>query len=166
MTQRSKTRRRAGVTMIEAVASMLIVAGAMAAALNAVSGARASQIMVGDRGRARLLAETMMDEVLAMDYAEPGSTTLGPDSGETGSDIRNQYDDIDDFHGWSNTVRIPDGTPIAGFEAYEMSFAVDWVDPSQPGTVVGSDQGVKRITVTITRNSKVVAQLHGWSAAP
>ncbi|XAL98865.1 type II secretion system protein [Phycisphaeraceae bacterium D3-23] len=159
-------RRRAGVTMIEAVGSMVIVSGAMVAALNAVSGARASQVMVDDRARARLLAETMMGEVLAQDYAEPGSTTIGPDSGEGGSDIRNQYDDVDDYHGWLNTVRTPDGTAVPGFEAYKLSFTVVWVNSANPGTPVASDQGVKRITVTVTRDTRVVAELHGWKASP
>lgn len=152
--------------MIEAVASMIIVSGAMVAALNAVSAARASQVMVGERGQARLLAEAMMNEVLAMDYAEAGTNTIGPDNGEAGTTKRNQYDDVDDFNGWSNTVSNADGTPIAGFEAYRLSFTVEWVAPAQPGTAVGSDQGVKRVTVTILRDGRNVAQLHGWAVAP
>ncbi|MFI4860505.1 MAG: hypothetical protein ACIAXF_07475 [Phycisphaerales bacterium JB063] len=167
MKRSAKRRRmRAGVTMIEAVASMVIVSGAMVAALNAVSAARATQITLGERGRARLLAESLMAEALAKDYMEVGSTSIGPDSGESGGNTRSQYDDVDDYDGWSNDVLAPDGSEVAGFEGYELSFAVEWVSPSNPGLVVGTDQGVKRVTVTIQRNSRVVAELRGWTAEP
>ena len=158
--------RYAGVTIIETVVSMLILSGAMVAALNAVTGARASHFMVGERAKARLLAETMLAEVLAMDYMEPGSTTLGSDGGESDPHQRDQFDDVDDFDGWSNSVREPGGSPIPGFESYELEFRVEWVDAGAPGTVVASDSGAKRIIVTITRNSKVVFELHGWASAP
>jgi len=54
------------------------------------------------------LGQAMMEEVLARPYYEPGvrAPALGPDSGETSRDL---FDNIDDFHGYSEqTVGLRD----------------------------------------------------------
>lgn len=164
--QQTTRRGRSGVTMIEAVMSLVVVSGAMAAALNAVSGARVSQVTVDERARAGLLAESLLAEVLAHDYAEPGATKLGPDAGETGAANRLPFDDVDDYAGWIGKAIDRDGTVISGFEAYSIAFDVVWVRPANPLVVVNADEGVKRITVTVLRGARTVAELVGYKAAP
>lgn len=162
---RSNPSRR-GVSLIESVAALVILAGAMAAAMNSVASARASQVMAAERAKARVLADSMLAEVLENAYAEPGSNTLGPDAGETNATTRSQFDDVDDYHGWSNTVRATDGTVIDGYDGYVVSFDVAWVDPDALANSVSGDQGVKRVQVTITRNGRTVAQAQGWPVSP
>jgi len=42
---------------------------------------------------------------------------------------------------------------------YTRSVAVDWVNPYSPDQVSNSDQGVKRVTVTVKRGQRLVAEL-------
>lgn len=146
--------------------SLVIVSGAMAGALNAVSAARVSQVTVDERARAQLLAESLMTEVLSLDYAEPGLNKLGSDDGETGANPRSVFDDVDDYAGWTGKAHDRDGGTIPGFEGYSVTFDVVWVRPTQPDTVVNRDSGAKRVTVRIQRGGRVVAQLQGFKAEP
>jgi len=169
MTKRQDKKHRGrclGVSLIETVISMVILSGAMVATLNAVTGARASQALISERAKSQLLAESMLTEIMGNKYMEPGSTTLGRDVGETYRNRRDAYDDIDDFHGWNNDIRTPVGTLVAGFENYKIAINVAWVNPASPNTAVNADQGAKRITITVTRDSRVVAKLVGWATAP
>jgi len=54
-----------------------------------------------------------------------------------------------------------DGTPIPDRSGWQRSAIVEYVDANDLGTTVGTDQGVKRITVTVKRNDNTVAELVG-----
>jgi hypothetical protein len=42
---------------------------------------------------------------------------------------------------------------------------VRWVDPDEPDTVVASDQGLKRVTVTVTLADRQLAELVAYRSA-
>src|SRR5205807_1031154 len=42
------------------------------------------------------------------------------------------------------------GNAISGFTGWTRSVAVAWADPANPAATLGSDSGLKRITVTVT----------------
>jgi len=57
--------------------------------------------------QAVLLAESLMEEVVTRPFEDPQSLTsraLGPETGETD---RTKFDNIDDYHGYSESDQIP-----------------------------------------------------------
>jgi type II secretory pathway pseudopilin PulG len=140
-------------TIVEAVISTIIVAVMFVAALNTVGASRLTQYKASLVSRGRLLAESLMSEILRQNYEEPdGATDLGLDPGELAT-TRVDYDDVDDYHGWSATPPTArDGTVLANSTGWQQAVVVRWVDPSQPDQVVATESGAKRITVTISYN--------------
>jgi hypothetical protein len=70
------------------------------------------------------------------------------------------FDDVDDYHGWSaSPPQTKDGTPLADYAEWTRSVVIDFVDPSNPSAVVGTDMGLTRITVTLTKGGGVQATL-------
>ena len=64
------TRQRAGLTLIEAVLAMTIVPIAVLAIALAVTAGQAQSVAALRQGRATLLAEALMEEILALPYAD------------------------------------------------------------------------------------------------
>jgi MSHA pilin protein MshD len=73
----------------------------------------------------------------------PCSAILGPESGETN---RNLYDDVDDFHGFSEQVNSTDDSIDGGYSEFLINVSVIYA-----GADLGLANGLaKRITVTVT----------------
>ena len=94
-----------------------------------------------------------------MAYEDPDQTpNFGGESGESGGS-RIDWDDVDDYAGWSaSPPEANDGTTLSGFEAWTRSVEVVWVKPGQLNTV-GAKTGVKRISVTVSRNDGPATEL-------
>lgn len=158
----TRRHRSAGVSLLETVIALLILGGAFVAALNTIGGARASQAVVADQRLGLVLAQDMLAEVLSHPYAEPGTSVLGIDLNEVASD-RSTFDDIDDYHGWSaSPPEAVDGQAIAGADRYTRSVEVVRVQLSNPLSPSLSDQGMKRVVVTVRNGEKQVAQLTAY----
>lgn len=160
-------------SIIEVAISLVIVGGLMVAALGVVGAAVKTDQLTMDSARGRLLAEELMAEITLKAYSDPsGGTTIGRDAGETSGTSRLLFDDVDDYHGWTETpCRLADGTPIAGTTGWSRSVEVVWVSAADPATVSGSETGVKRITVEVRRNGRIVGRLvalrsRAWTPPP
>ena len=147
----ARTRRR-GMTLIEAVISMLIVAVMMVAALQTVGNTARSRQAQASLRRGPALARDLISEILPNLYVDGGgSPVFGPESGEASGGTRANFDDVDDYHGWSeSTVQAKDGTALSALAGWSRSVAVVYVSPDDLDTPVGTDTGLKRITVTVT----------------
>jgi hypothetical protein len=125
--------------------------------MRTVGGSVFTQYRVAERITARFLAEGLLTEILAKDYKEAGSTTIGLDPGESSTSKAN-YDDVDDFHNWSESPpQSADGTPMPDLAGWRRSVEVAYVDPTDLSRTSLSDTGAKRITVTVAHNEAVVA---------
>ncbi len=156
-----RTIRRA-FTLVEAVSSIAVVGVLLVAALNAVGSARSGQQLIGEQARGHLLAVDLMTEILPKSFHEPNVSlvSLGPGPSEAVTGNRSLYNDVDDYHGWSaSPPQTADGTPLPGLEGWQRSVVVSWVNPANPGEEVLTDTGVKRITVTVSYQRRVVASL-------
>lgn len=151
--------RSRGVTLVETVLSLAILGGAFVAALNTIASARGSQMIVAQRRMGMVLAQDLIDEILSQVNYEEGST-IGLDSGEGGN--RSTFDDIDDYHNWSNTPVDIHGNEVSGTSGYARQVQVDYVDPADQDTVINTDRGLKRITVTVTYESRTVAEIYSY----
>lgn len=149
---------RRGVTLVEAAISMLIVGLLMVAAMNTVAASGVRQHRAADLARARFLAQDLMTEIVQQPYIDPEIqvAVIGPEAGETS---RAQFDDVDDYHGLvESPPRFRDGTIMPGLDSWERSVSVSWVNPATPSATVGFPTGCKRITVSVYRNKKLVAE--------
>ncbi|MBX2852742.1 MAG: hypothetical protein KTR15_13480 [Phycisphaeraceae bacterium] len=153
-------QHRRGLSLVETVLSLLILGGAFVALLNTVSSSRAAQGVAGQRQYAQVLAADLMAEILNQDqYTEPGVFGLEADEKLSGNQ-RSAFDDIDDYDSWSaNPPTDIDGDAVEGAQGLTRSASVKWVDPDSPDTDSGSDQGLVRVTVTVQRGEKILAQV-------
>ena len=150
-------------TLVEVMMSVIIVGVMFAAALNTVGSARVGEYKIVGRNRGLLLAQDLMAEILQQAYDDPnGSVVFGAESGE-GTSNRTDFDDVDDYHAWSKSPpQRKDGTVIPNLDGWERSVAVVWVNPDDLSQTVGSDQGAKRMTVTVTHNGVPAAALFAF----
>jgi MSHA pilin protein MshD len=151
------TRGRRALSLIEVVASTMIVGLLAVAALNSLGAATRSSESIGNRAVAIGLADELMSEILQAEYSEPsGAAGLGPDSGEIGGP-RSVFDDVDDYDGWDQSPpRYRDGTQMPDRDDWRHRVEVDYVLPDDSTQTAVSDQGAKRIHVFIEYRDKVL----------
>ncbi len=170
--------RRPGLTLVEAAISIVLVGVLLVASLNAVGAAKLGQQKNAERGRGYLLAQELMSEIMRQEYADPEdvgkidlrsasiiTSALSSDSGESGSN-RSDYDDVDDYNGWqSDPPQNKDGSAIPNLTGWKRIVAVErrsLADPTQPAA---TEEGLKHITVQITRDDALIAQLEAIKGA-
>jgi MSHA pilin protein MshD len=154
---RTSRVRRHGFSYVEVLVSTLIVGGMMVTAMNLLGSVVKSRTASGNYARAALLAQQMTSEITGVSYIDASSPSFGPEVGESTGN-RSLFDDVDDYHGWTESpLRTRDNVTIANTTGWTRSISVAWVDPTLPSTTVGTDQGVKRITVTIQRSGQTLA---------
>lgn len=147
-----------GLTIIEIVVAMLVVSSMLAASLYAVAGSRLAVTRGSDRATATALADDLMGYIYRLPYKSPSGSVLGIELG----DILNNkpgYDDVDDFDGFREAPpQYADGTPMTGMTGWERNVSVVYVNANDPTVVSGTDSGVKRITVAVTKNGTVLVR--------
>jgi Tfp pilus assembly protein PilV len=156
------TRRplRRAFSMIEVTISTVIVAGMLVAAVTTVGAAsRARQTMTG-RELGVLLAQQLMSEILPQAYEEPDDMpAFGRESAES-PDSRAAYDDIDDYDGWSaSPPQDKTGNVLPNLDGWRRSVTVELTRPDDLTQKAASDQGLKRIIVTVACNEVDAATL-------
>jgi len=145
--------RNRGMTLVEAVVSMLIVSTMLVAALTTVGSMARSKMAQAALRKGPALARELLSEILPANYADLYTATprFGPEPGETRGGTRAAFDDVDDYDGWSETtVQAKDGTPVADLAGWSRRVDVRYVSLTNLDAPVSTDTGLKRITVTVT----------------
>lgn len=153
--------RRSGFTVAETVVATLLVGGLCVVALDTAGAAISASVRVADETRATLLAQELLSEILLQEYADPDlpTTTLGPDPGESGG-ARLNWDDVDDYNGWS--AFPPEnryGTKHTELANWKRTVSVDWVTGSDLSVVSNVETNIKRIIVAVEHNEVELAKL-------
>ena len=174
--KRVRPIRKRGFSLAETFVSVLLVGVSLAASMQTVGAVLRQRMSTNDDTVAALLAQQLLSEVLSRSYTESDdSPSFGP---EVGEECRADFDDVDDYHGWTETPPgDEDGTALDGLTGWSREVLVEEVEASDPlmadvrvGNVsvgVGLqipntiDSGVKRITVTVKRNGTTVSSLVG-----
>lgn len=158
---RRRRREPSGISLLEVVISILLVGLLLVAALNTVGSATTGQFSNGEQVRAYLFAQDLLAEILELAYEDPdGSPVFGTESGETSDGTRAAFDDVDDYNAWSASPLVAkDGTPLANASDWQREVSVQFVDPDDLSSLVGSDRGVKRVTVTVSREGTNLASV-------
>ncbi len=177
-------KRQQGLTLIELVAVIIILAIALAGVTAAISGAisRSSDVLLETRAVA--LAQSYLDEILAKRFDEftaprgippcrsncTDEVSFGPDSGESG---RADYDDVDDYHGLdegleqATPLQDAEGQDRLGYDNFRVRVNVRYLQLDPGGTEenlasapndLTDVKDAKLITVTVNH----VSQSTGW----
>ena len=151
---------RRGLSYLEVMIASGIAATLIVPALQTVAASRRAQLEIHDHSVGHLLARDLLAEILQRGYAEPfEQSEFGPEPSENTGD-RVNFDDVDDYDGWSaSPPQEKDGTDMAGLDGWTREVTVEFVDPDDLTASVGSDQGVKRIAVTVRRGDRLAATL-------
>jgi hypothetical protein len=112
------------------------------------------------------LAQQLLTEILQCYYIDPGfSPTFGPESGESVGN-RSMFNDVDDYNNWSESPpQLKNGTKLTDYTGWTRTVAVVWADPTTPTKTSATDQGLKRVTVTVTDSAGRTTTLVGLRAA-
>jgi hypothetical protein len=146
--------------MVEVVASSALIGLMLVAALSTVSASRMGTRKTADHSRGMLLAQQLLEEILAQSYEEPvDPPSFGRESGESAVS-RAAFDDVDDYHGWSaSPPQYKDGTVAVDLSGWQRSVIVERVKPTDLSQVVFVESGAKRITVRVARDDVDVGSL-------
>jgi MSHA pilin protein MshD len=159
----STQRRRAAFSYTEVLISVLLVSMVLIGATKLLGNVVRGRTLLAHSARAEQYAQQLMAEIMNGAYKEGGG--LGPDPTVLGilfPETRADFDDVDDYQGLvESPLQSRTGVSIPNTSGWRRSTAVSWVSPADPKTVVGSDQGVKRITITVERNGTTLTQLIG-----
>ena len=162
MSHRISACRQRGLTLIELVMFIIVVSIGLAGVLTVLSVTGKSSADPVIRKQALAVAEAMLDEILSKDYQNDptGDNTATPALGCTPSTVpvcnantvlnRPNYNDVDDYNGWSQTgVYQVDGTLAPVLGTYTVAVAVaPWVLSGITG---------KRVTVTVVGGTETIA---------
>ncbi|HKQ84477.1 MAG TPA: prepilin-type N-terminal cleavage/methylation domain-containing protein [Steroidobacteraceae bacterium] len=145
--------QQCGVTLIELVVSIVVIAIAVSAVLGVftLTSKNSADAMV--RQQAVAIADAYLEEILLRPYVDP--------DGADGEPQRADFDDVDDYNGLNDAHGARDqfDHAIAGLEPYAVTVSVQ---PGSLGSVPNAD--VLRIDVTVTHFTGLVLRTSGYRA--
>lgn len=156
----NRSERRA-FSLLEVVISLFLVGTVMVVAMEVFASATTGRARNGNQTRAVLLAQALIDEILDQPYIEhDGIAEFGPESGETADGTRTSFDDVDDYYKWSaGPPEAKDGADLPLTADWSREVSVWWVSASDTGISTASDEGLKRILVTVKYKGEPAASL-------
>jgi MSHA pilin protein MshD len=140
MSMNSRPQHR-GFTLIELIIFIVVVSAGLAGILSVMNTVVKSSADPMVRKQAIAIAESLLEEILLKDYANP----VGGDTGA----VRALFDDVDQYAGYTTSGGVKDvlGTAVAGLERYDITSVA--VGTTTLGSGAAS-QTVKRVEVTVT----------------
>jgi hypothetical protein len=155
--------RRPALSLVEVVISIVLVSGVLVAALNTAGGVALARAQAADRSIGYMLGSALMSEILQGNYREPDGTPLfglEVNDLDVTNGTRVNWDDIDDYHNLNETtIERKGGKDYADRVNWARTVRVEYVRRSDVAQTTASDEGLKRITVTVTYLGVVTAQL-------
>jgi MSHA pilin protein MshD len=116
----SVRRAQAGVSLLELIAAILIVAIALSALISAYVTMVAHSADPMIRRQAQLIAEGYLEEILLKRFVDPDTTNVCPAAEAT----RSLYDNVCDYSGLSEPPSNLLGTPISALSGYSVLVTV------------------------------------------
>jgi MSHA pilin protein MshD len=140
--------KQRGVTLIELVVAIVIIAIAIGSVLSVISSSAVNSSNRMIERQASAIASAYLEEILQKPFTDP----------DGGIEVRSAFDDIGDYAGYTdNGARDQQGNAVAGLNQYTVSTQVG------PGTLPGVPAGaVRLITVTVTHASGVRVVANGY----
>lgn len=151
-----------GFSMVESVAAVAVVSVLAVAVLSGIGAIARHRQRHAERARATLLAQMLLDEMLAAPYTDPGAAS---------GTHRERFDDFDDYHGLDESPPLSrSGAVIPDASGFRWTVSVAFVRVDDPSLVSVADTGLRRATVTVRRGAVPLASLvavrsRAWDAA-
>ncbi len=167
--QAENRARQSGFTLIELIIFIVVVSAGLAGILSVMDVTVKSSGDPVVRKQAIAIAESLLEEILLKEYCDPDTVnrattppTCGAHTVETG---RNDYDDVDDYAGYTTTAGIVDvtGVAVSGLSQYNISPAVTVTTVTAAESAALNALAVKKITVSVTRSGDTLS-LTGYRA--
>jgi MSHA pilin protein MshD len=148
---RTGPRNQRGVTLVELVIAIVVIAIAVGAVLGVLAAnvGRSADAMIVSQGIS--IAEAYLEEVSLKPFSDP--------DGSDGETLRADFDDVDDYDGLVNVGAADQfGNPISGLENYTVSVAVS-SSTALPAVAAGD---VYRIDVRVQHAPAVDYTITGY----
>lgn len=153
--------KQLGFSLIELVITIVVLGIALTALSSSLFNAVGKNADPLWQAKATQLSQAYLDEILAMKYQDDspleggsvGSCAIsGPETGETS---RSLFDDVDDYHGLSETATFLDTTSglASTYSGYNISIQVTCVD--HLGNT-SNDSKLIELTVTSPTNESLI----------
>lgn len=164
----ARGRPRRAFTLVEAMLALLVVCLVTAAAMEATGLVARSHRHLREQQAAQRMAEAMLDEVLRSPYPPPdGPPVVGIITASVSSLLsRTGLIHIAAYHQFSESPpRGRDGQPLTSEPGWVRTVEVVNVQPGNPAQSSLTDQGLKRVVVTVSRFGRVLATASSLKAA-
>lgn len=153
-------RAQRGFTLIEVIIFIVVVGAGLAGILSVMNTVVKSSADPLIAKQTVAIAESMLEEILLKEFCDPDTATLSPTAppvcpaSRIAADqeaTRANYDDVDDFNGYTTTTGIVDltGTAVAGLASYNISAVTVAVTTAAQNAALNA-LGAKRVAVTVT----------------
>lgn len=155
-------RKSAGLSMVEALLAIVVVAGLGLAAINAVGRVASTQRQTADSALGQWLAHDLMAEIMSHPFeGSDAEADLGPSSAERSQANRSGWDDVDDYNGLiESPPRDARGTSIVSAgTGWSRTTRVAHFTPPELGGLVPSERALKVIEISVLRHSRPVITL-------
>lgn len=141
--------RQRGMTLIEMVIAMVVIAVGLAGVLLAFGTVGAGSADPVIERQLQAVAEEMLEEISLKPFAAAAHTPPA-------ACARNTFNDVADYHGYTSSGQVCtiDGTPIPALSGYSVAVSVT------SDTLAGVS-GALKISVTVSRGSLSLT-LVGW----
>lgn len=150
---RARTSRR-GLTIIEAVMSVMVTSIVLVAAMETLGLVARSRAITERHSVGVMLAEDLLAEVLSRPFDEPGSASELSGTPES----RASFVSIFDYDGWrASPPEQVNGDEMTEHAAYERRVTVTFADASLNAT--GADSGIAIVTVEVFRGGMPAAKV-------
>lgn len=150
----NRRNARTGLTIIEAVMSVMVTSIVLVAALETLGLVGRSRSITERHSVGVMLAEDLLAEVLSRPFDDHGKTS--PIEGKAGS--RASFVSIADYDGWR--VSPPQditGDELTEYASYERRVSVTFVGDDL--SAAGTDTGIRLVTVEVLRNGMPAAKI-------
>lgn len=173
MSRHAVTHKEAGLTLVELIATIVIISIALTAVVFSVQYGTSNSSDTLVQVRATALAQAYLDEILGKRYDErtrpsgvppcrytasparrcTAEASLGTDAGETS---RDRYDDVDDYHGLAegrgeaNNLQDAEGNDRAGYDNFRVEVTVRYINLNENPPLTGIDPPLEGDEVGLT----------------
>jgi hypothetical protein len=154
----SRARAGRGFSFVETAICVLVVGLLLVASMRVATGANLAQAQAAERAMGQYLAAGLINEITTLAYADPGAAPLFGREAAEAAGAKAAFNDVDDFNGWTESPpQDHDGATMPGLVGWSRSVTVERVAIPDVTHVSSSETGAKRITVTVTRNNRLIA---------
>ena len=165
-----KLNSRRGISMAETIVSTMLVGFVLVSTLQIIGPMVQSTSLHADRLVAANLANELAEEIATKYFTDPNFVSgdaIGVDDSERAA-VRADFDDVDDYNAWtSSPPKLSTDQTNIYLGGWTRIVEVEHVLLNDPSTTSAVSTGLKRITVSVSKNgvthAKVIS-LHSQSA--